>query len=234
MRALCLAGSVVVGCASGSGIDAAPASSAGAGYRVVVAPLNLASPLPIQLDTEQAQVFAELVRYYVEQKAHVAIIAEPDATRLWQASAASASDVDERGRLDAAARHFVRALGEHASFDLVVLPSLVQREIRLRNDRARWDGVERRLRVRDRSSPGTRTTLVWNRNIAALSLYVLFVTRDGEHVSEGRGGISLLEEAVLVPGGAEHATLLPTRKVVARPSYIREGVARALAAAPVP
>lgn len=231
--ALGLAASATAGCASSGGADASRERSEDAGYRVVVAPLNLVFPLPTELDDEPVYVFAELLRYYVEQDAHVATVAAPDAIELWREATAATPEGDGRTRLDAVARSFVRALGEHADFDLVVLPALIHREVRLMRGLARWDGVQRRLRVRDRGTPGRWTTLAWNRNVSALSLHVLFVTRDAGQVSEGRGGISLLQEAFVDSDGAAHARLEPSREIVSSPNDVREAVARALAAAPL-
>lgn len=230
---LCALGLATWDCALGRNPDPPRHLGEDGRYRVVVAPLNLAFPLPLELEGERTQVFGEVLRYYLEQDAQVAIVAEPDAIELWQESAASTSAGRGRDRLDAVARSFVRALDEYADFDLVVLPALVLRRIPLRDGVARWDGVRRRLRVRD-SSPGRRSTLGWNRKISALSLYAQFVTRGSGRVSEGRGGIALLQEAVLGSRGAGKATLAPSREGLHRSGDVAEGVARALASAPLP
>ena len=69
-----------------------------------------------------------------------------DARGLWrdsmlaiQGSGSGAPD------LEAAAGVLVRALSEHADFDLLLMPSLVYRKARVTGRHAHWDGVRRRV-----------------------------------------------------------------------------------------
>jgi len=102
-------------------------SAAGA-VRVVIAPLNLAVHLALDLEEAVEPVEAEIIRYFQSHGARVAVIWPTDARWLWQDSmAATQGSESPAPKLETIAGAFVRALDEHAEFDLIVMPSPVYR-----------------------------------------------------------------------------------------------------------
>jgi hypothetical protein len=205
-------------------------SSAGS-VRVAVAPLNLAVPLPRDLEEAVEPVQVEIIRYFQSNGARVAVIWPADARWLWQSSmlAVNSSESDAPG-LETAARAFVRALDEHADFDLLVMPCLVYREARVIGRHAQWDGVRRRLHLHARTVTGENPhTRDWKGRITGLSLHALVFTPEGRRVSQGWGGIDLVHDMVLVKGeNSSRSFLRLQQQLLENPEHVREGVALAL------
>ena len=158
-------------------------SAAGA-LHVVIAPLNLAvRPAP---DMEEAvePVEAEIVRYFQSHGAKVAVIWPADERWLWRDSMAAIQGSESRALdLETAAGAFVRALDEHADFDLLVMPSLVYRKARVTGWHASWDGVRRRVTLHTRTVTGENFhTTDWRGQISGLSIHALVFTPEGRRV----------------------------------------------------
>jgi hypothetical protein len=199
--------------------------------RVVVAPLNLALRLAPDLEDAVEPVEAEIIRYLQFQGAKVAVIWPPDAWALWRGSMETvrASESLELN-LETASRAFTRELSEHADFDLLVMPSLVYRKASVEGRTARWDGVRRKISVRTRTaSGGSVVSAEWKGRITALSLHALVFTPEGHAVFQGWGGLDVVHDAVLEPGGnAGRSFLQLQRELLEKPEHVREGVGLAL------
>jgi len=205
-------------------------TSAGS-MRAVIAPLNLAVPLARDLEEVVEPVWVEIIRYFQSNDARVAVIWPADARWLWQSSMLAVHSSESRApSLETAARAFVRALGEHADFDLLVMPCLVYRKARVIGRHAQWDGVRRRVNLHTRTVTGENLhTRDWRGRITGLSLHALVFTPEGRRVSQGWGGIDLVHDAVLVKGEySERSFLRLQQQLLENPEHVREGVALAL------
>jgi hypothetical protein len=173
----------------------------------------------------------ELIRYFQERRARVAVIFEPDAWGLWRDSTAAlvTAEPGEIG-LDAAAGAFAVALRPHADYDLLVLPSLVFREARVVGRLVEWDGVRRRLAVRPAEVPTIEGyTTGWAGRFTGLSLHVMVLTPEGSQVFQGWGGIDVVHEAIVSRGESRgDPALLPEGDATADAEYVAEAVALAL------
>ena len=210
----------------------------GDSLRVAVAPLNLAVELPPDLAPAVEPVQQEILRHLIASGARVGVVWPADARLLWHRAVVSERD---RGGGDPALRatagEFVRSFSEQsdADFDLLVLPSLLYRQARIRGQRASWDGVEREMVVEGeeepppRRHPTARVGRGWRGELAGVSLHVLAFRRDGGLVSEAWGGLELAHRAVEpVPGPSGAAILYPREKPFDDLEHLREGVAIAL------
>jgi hypothetical protein len=207
--------------------DGSPAGS----VRVVIAPLNLGVRLARDLEEAVEPVETEIIRYFQSNGARVAIIWPDDARWLWQElMTAIEGSGSHAPNLETAGGAFVRALGEHEDFDLLVMPSLVYRKARVTGRHAHWDGVRRRVTVHARTIAGENFhTRDWRGRITALSLHALVFTPEGHRVFEGCGGIDLVHDAVLVDeGSSERSFLRLQQQLIENPEHVREGVALAL------
>jgi hypothetical protein len=216
-----------VACAGGQG----PSDGEG-GLRVAIAPLNLATPVAPGLEDAEGRVGDELIRYLQGRGAHVGIVHRDDALRTWDQALRLLGDriTDPEERLASVAAVFTLALREQGTFefDLLVFPSLVFRDARVRGRTASWDGVRRRLRVRaSRDASSLPFFRDWDGEISGLSLQVEVYEPDGRHVFEGFGGLDLTHDPVLV-GSAVAPRMLPQAEILENPEHVREGVARAL------
>jgi hypothetical protein len=205
--------------------------SADGSVRVVVAPLNLALRLDPDLESALPAVDEEIVRYFQSHGARVAVIWPPDATTLWREAVAAVRGAGpEPPDLERAAAEFSLALGDHADFDLLALPSLVYREAKLVGRYAQWDGVRRKVTVHTATRVGGRSVAMgWEGMISAVSLHTLVVTRHGQLVYQGFGGLDVVHDAVVPePGRTHRAFLRPQPEALGNTRHVREGVARAL------
>lgn len=70
--------------------------------------------------------------------------------------------------------------------DLVIIPTIVQREAELKGELARWDGVSQRLKSTGTSDQGT-----WTGSIAAYSLKLDGFSPEGKWLFTSYGGVSI-------------------------------------------
>jgi len=217
---------------------AVPEPLAGAD-RLVVAPLNLAVKLPMELEDGVQPVRDEIIAYLKRRDARVAVLWPSDAWELWkQSMVASAGAKDGTQRLEQAVGIFVEELARNAEFGAFMLPTLVYREAEVWGDTARWDGVRRRLPQRTRSTANARLpalepsigeSRVRGAKVPGVSLHVLVFAPDGRRIFEGWGGLDLAH-AVLVTGSVAtgHGNLVPGLNPFRNPDHLREGIALAL------
>ncbi len=191
------------------------------GSRVVVTPLNLGIRRAASLDQKSGAVAHELIDFLHMQGAEVSALSHEDATELWaEAFAANSSRTD----LDAAVRDFARRVAAEGEFDVLVMPSLLIRGARVDGDQANWDGVRREIET---SSPvadprqETGYSLVSMRGlegqVAAASLHVVMLSREGRQIFEGIAGLDLMQKAQLA--GTDSA---PEWKLKAREEPLRD------------
>jgi hypothetical protein len=205
--------------------------------RLVVAPLNLAVKLPVELEDGVQPVSDEIIAYLQQRDAQVAVIWPSDAWELWKESM-NASAQEGSGRLEKAVGLFVEQLARNAEFSAFMLPTLVFREAKVWGNTVRWDGVRRRLPMRARTTANARLpTLehslgqshVQGEKVPGVSLHVLVFAPDGRRIFEGFGGLDLVHE-VLVTGSAAtgHGSLVLDLSPFENLDHLREGVALAL------
>jgi len=239
LRAASLAsalGSLLVGCATPGQAPAPPLPGAD---RLIVAPLNLAVKLPVELEDGVQPVRDAILAYLQRRNARVAVVWPSDAWELWQSAMAQTESVgNESRRLDKAVGLFVVELARSAEFSAFILPTLVYREAKLWGDTARWDGVRRKLPTRTRLTvssrlstlePGLGDAQVRGAEVPGVSLHVLVFDREGHRIYEGLGGLDLVH-AVLITGSKAtgHGTLVQEVNPFRNPENLEEGVALAL------
>ncbi|MGH7336943.1 MAG: hypothetical protein ACREI7_05155, partial [Myxococcota bacterium] len=124
--------------------------------RIVILPLNVATPMPAELRTTSSEVWSALEVYLRAHGTALKTVSYPTARGLWLASVrdAKADPKQKDPGFDDAARLFVGKLKQHADFDALIVPSLyVQRAI-LSGTTATWDGSERTLEIETRRGQG--------------------------------------------------------------------------------
>ena len=205
--------------------------------RIAVAPVNLAVVLPADLAEAAPLVEDEILRRLVSADARVALLWLPDARRLWHQAVLSTQVRGNHPTLVTTAAEFVRIVHGSADtdFDVLVLPSIMYRQARVRGLIASWDGVERRMVVlgeaerpahRDRA---VRLTRRWQGEIPGISLHVLAFRPDGRLIDESWGGLELAHRAVEpIPGSTGAALLYPKEAPFEDLRNVREGIAIAL------
>lgn len=166
--------------------------------RIVILPLNVATPMPAELKSASPQVWSALEVYLRAHGAALKTVSYPTARGLWLASVRDAQADPKRKDpgFDDAARLLVGKLKQHADFDALIVPSLyVQRAI-LSGTTATWDGSERTLAIETQRGEGpVPSDAAIEGAVPAVSLHAVVFNAEGAKLQEGRAGLALLVRA---------------------------------------
>ena len=175
--------------------------------RLLLAPANLVLALRPELESGVGPLQDEIAAHLERQGRAVERISLLDARRAWEASVAELSRSGDELDFPAAIARFTRKLGGEREFQALVMPALLLQKVVVRHRGARWDGVDRRVRVVNtprRGAGRTSDALVdglafgsLNAALAVSSLQVMVFDREGRRVFEGRGGLEFLEQVDL-------------------------------------
>lgn len=126
-----------------------------------------------------------------------------------------------------AMRAAIREARAQSPFDAVIVADLVERETffdPLREYRARWDGVSRRVTL---TGPDNYVDIGfnWNQPVAAISLAINLYSPDLQHLFHSVGGIDVLDDIDTRHGSARFSRRSET---IRAGSNLREGIALAL------
>jgi len=204
--------------------------------RVLVAPLNLALRVPAELRDVDEPVWHELLRHFQARDRQLTVIAPVDAELVWMEAVAELEQSGATLDLPTASAHFARRLGAQVNYELLLMPSLVLRSARIRGRHAYWDGVRRRLHVRETPMHGPIIEIgfpgshpgVWGLSgrVSAASLHVAVLSSDGRFVYQGLGGLDLLQEASLDLRASSDTWQLSLRAApFAEVAAVRQGIA---------
>ena len=183
-------------------------------------------------------MWSELLRYFLVRDRNPALLAPSEAELLWRQVMAGLERGDPDRDLRTASSRFARGIAEQADYDVLVMPSLLLREVRVHGREAHWDGVHRMIPVRDpRPDLGLDDVsypVGWDPiprfrgRLAATSLHVLVLSSDGEAVHEGLAGLDLLHEARRGQQSPHEGWKLELRaQPFAHPKHLRDGIERA-------
>jgi hypothetical protein len=214
-------------------VSAVDASDALGDGRVVIVPLNLGVRATTEVEPGVEPVWREILSHFAARKQPATALERKSAAALWtevmaEVSAKPNADVYEAYAL------FARRISDQVEYSAIVFPSLVTRAARIQGKTAAWDGVRRQVDLTGRETVGTVmgsdlliTSTGVRGEIAAASLHVAVLTRDGELRFEGAGGLSLLQEldedGDAVKGSTQVAVEL-RQDAFADPSELREGI----------
>jgi hypothetical protein len=225
----------VLGCAPAAR-PPGPAELAGrAAVDLLVLPLNLATPMPPELDAMSPVVWKGLESYLREHGKQLKTVAPEDARRLW---VGSVREVRAAGKGDGvayaeAARVLVGRLARSAAFDAVIAPSLFVRQAQIYDRTARWDGVERAVEIETLGRAGADVEPATKlKGVApAASLHVVVLDAGGNVLQEKIAGIELLGRVVArrKESGALQLDFATRTDLFSDPAPLRAAIARALA-----
>jgi len=201
----------------------------------LILPLNLAAPIPSELEPYSAVIWQEIERYLRAHDKQLKTVAPEVARKLWGKSVQQVR-VGARGAragFEDASRALAVELRKHAEFGAMVAPSVFIREAPISERSARWDGVERPLELEKRSGNDAAVSGMPFEGVApAASLHIAIFDSNGDEIHEGKGGLELL---VRVKLSGEDAAGLPTFEFTPRSplfenrEHVREGITVAFA-----
>ncbi len=191
------AGALLFACASDPGAPARRSVLMGNENRVfMILPLNVATPMPQEIESLSPVVWKELETYLRAQDKQLKTISRTAARTLWVRSIRAARS-GEKGRnagYEDAARLLALELAKHTDYDAMIAPSLFVREARVSNRTARWDGVVRELdfEVRGLAARTLASSTPLEGAAPAASLHVAIFDAMGDKLHEAQGGLDLL------------------------------------------
>jgi hypothetical protein len=201
----------------------------------LILPLNLAAPIPSELEPYRGVIWQELERYLRAHDKQLKTVDSEVARKLWVKSVQQVR-VGERGAragFEDAARALAVELRKHAEFGVMVAPSVFIREAPISERSAHWDGVERELGLEQRSSQDPRVAAMPFEGVApAASLHVAVFDPTGDEIHEGKGGLELLVDVRLTgedAAGQPEFEFTPRSTLFENREHVREGITVAFA-----
>jgi hypothetical protein len=202
------------------------ASALGSG-RVVIVPLNLGVRATTEVEPGVEPVWRELLSHFAASHQPATALERKSAAGLWNEVMAEVRAHPNPDVYEAYAL-FARRIAEQVDYSAIVFPSLVTRAARIQGQTAAWDGVRRRVDLPSGESVGSgmgSEMLVKSTGlrgeIAAASLHVAVLSRDGELRFEGAGGLALLQQ---LDQGSPEVALELRQDAFADSGELREGV----------
>jgi hypothetical protein len=233
--------SLLLSCATpGPPPGPSPAQIAGQEAKtIIVAPLNIVSSLPPELEGSTKMISAALVDHLEAHGKTVRVIGFRAGRDLWKSSMKEVRDSGEKRNFENAARVYAHRIGEQLDFDVLIVPSIFIQNAKMRARTVRWDGAEQKMVIegginsnRANLYQGNMGTL----SVRAASLFVHVLDRDGNSIQTKRSGLELiqhLEWRVEQKGGYSGKETVSQELVNDSPAIqdkerVRTGVAAAL------
>lgn len=200
--------------------------------RAFLFPLNVVVAMPGELEPGAERVDAALGSYLAERGRSFETLPFSDARVAWLASVKACMAAASSGckGFEGAAGVLTQRLRSAREFDVLILPYLLMRPVRVSGSRARWDGVERMLETGVEHMRGGDVWLLNNIAQAQGSSLALFVfSADGRKIFEGVGGLDLpyrIEIPREQPTADElRYRFVPVPDLFDEPQHLREGIA---------
>ena len=201
--------------------------------RVLLCPANLSLGLHPEIARGVEPVETEVVAYLEARGLEVDRLDRGEARRRWQEAAAEARQASK-----APGPLFTRALAAEREFHVLLIPSLLLRQVRVSDSGGTWDGVRRSMKMVNVPSRGHGDSAdTFTKGVAfggieadvmAASLHVIAYSTDGQRVFEARGGLDFVQEIDLADVHGGRWQLRTKEWILRDPEAVREGVEVAL------
>jgi hypothetical protein len=184
---------VISSCATGPPPGPSPAEIAGQQAKtIIIAPLNVVSSLPPELEGSTKMVTAAIVEHLEAHGKTVRVIEFRAGRDLWKGSMKEVRSSGEKQNFKNAARVYARRIGEQIEFDVLIVPSIFIQNAKMRSRTVRWDGAEQMME--QRGSLGTKYMGLANTlNVRAASLFVYVLDREGTAIHTKKSGLELIQ-----------------------------------------
>jgi hypothetical protein len=198
----------------------------------LILPCNVTVPAPGILENTTGDVLGALVGFLRDRGDSIELLGLNRAHELWRASVA---EVEGSTTLThdykTAVQVFVSRVRELASFDVLIVPSLVyprETEVKAKQRQVKWDGVIRRYRVINYSEEAKKSQLAASISpvVPGVSLHLVLLSPDGTSIFEKYGGIDLIHDVDLKRSEITMTSDLALReRLFGDAEYLREGIA---------
>ena len=185
---------VLPSCASGPPPGPSPLQIAGMDARtIVVAPFNIVSSLPPELEGSTRMVSTALVRHLQAHGKTVRVMAFRSGRDLWRDSTKEVRDAGQKRNFENAARVYARKIGEQIEFDALIVPSLFIQNAKMRGRTVRWDGAEDKIEIRGSTGGSLYMGQGGALNVRAASIFIYVLNAQGEAIHTKRSGLEVVQ-----------------------------------------
>lgn len=185
---------VIQSCASGPPPGPSPEQIAGKNAKIIlVAPFNIVSSLPPELEGSTKIVSAALVEHLEAHGKTVRVIGFRIGRELWSTSMKEVRESNQPRNFENAAKVYTRKLGEIVEFDVLIVPSIFIQNAKMRARTVRWDGAEQMMTIKGSTGSNRYQGNLGTLNVRAASIFVHILGRDGNSIQTKRSGLELIQ-----------------------------------------
>jgi hypothetical protein len=163
---------------------------------IVVAPFNIVSSLPPELEGSTKMVSTALADHLKAHGKTVLVIDFRSGRKLWADSMNEVRESGAKRNFENAARVYARRIGEQLEFDVLIVPSIFIQNAKMRSRTVRWDGAEQMMVIEGGTGTNRANRYMGNMgtlNVRAASIFVHILDRSGEVIQTKRSGLELIE-----------------------------------------
>ncbi len=189
------------GCAAGGPRPPTPTEIAGREAKVIiVAPLNVASSLPVEIEGSSKIVSTTLVGYLEEHGKKVQMLGYQVGRDLWVNATQQVSKSGKRRSFEAAASVYAHEIAKHVDYDVLIIPTLYIQNVRVQSMNARWDGTKETIRVEGKDILSKKDYAVdgLRANVKAASMMAAVFASDGSEIQSAKRGLQMIEHVEIL------------------------------------
>ena len=158
---------------------------------IVVAPFNIALPLPVELKSSTQVVSSALIEYLEGHGKDLHLVEIGVGKTLWIESIKEVNDSGRPRNFTSAVGVFARKVQQRVGFDAIIVPSLYIQNAAIRLPVARWDGATQPIKFIGRSRQSIEMPPLATISAASLLIYVL--DPEGSIIHTKRTGLELIQ-----------------------------------------
>jgi hypothetical protein len=158
---------------------------------IVVAPFNLALPLPERLEASTAMVEEALVDHLRSNDKQPLLIDDRVGKAAWREAILEISESGGQQNFETAIRVFNRKIHKKTPFDAIIVPSLYIQNAASNTEAARWDGTGQKIEFRGRARK--EIEMPPPTTIPAASILIYVFDSAGNQIHTKRTGLELIQ-----------------------------------------
>jgi hypothetical protein len=158
---------------------------------IIVAPFNIALPLPIELSSSTRIVSDALVEHLEDQGKEARLVEMNVGKALWVESTREVISSGGPKNFETAVRVFARRIRQQIDFDAIIFPALYLQNAKTNFEVAVWDTANQRVEYEGRSRQ--EIEMPPPMTIPAASLLVYVLDTDGNIIHSRRTGLELIQ-----------------------------------------
>lgn len=162
---------------------------------IVVAPFNIALPLPGLLEDSAEMVADALLDHLESSGKNTRLVDRQVGQSVWLESVDEVKNSGGSRSFENAIRIFVRKIHRRMAFDVIIIPALYIQNAASNSESARWDGTAQKIEFRGRARKAIEMPPPTTIRAASLLLYVF--DGAGEQIHTKRTGLELIQHMAI-------------------------------------